>query len=120
MSEILYYRRSNGDEVSVEVGSSLHDRLEADGEYTRITEFEGEVMSPEELAKESPVEEPTGETTIVSLPIDGFDDLSIEEIVPHLEDLDDEDLALVEAYEIANKNRSGLLEAIESARSEDD
>jgi hypothetical protein len=116
MSEILYYRRSNGDEVSVEVGSALHNRLSADGEYTQITEFEGEVIPPEDLAEEDETET---ETETVELPIEGFDDLTVEEVVPHLEDLDAEDLSVIEAYEIANKNRTTLLEAIEAARSED-
>jgi hypothetical protein len=119
MSEVLYYRRSNGDEISVEVGSSLHERISADGEYTQITEFEGEVFVAEAVEEdETETEEDTG--TPEDFPIEGFDDLTIEEAVPHLDELDAEQLSVVEAYEIANKNRSGLLEAIESARDEDD
>jgi hypothetical protein len=120
MSELLYYRRSNGEEFAVEAGTALHDRLEADGEYHRITEFEGDMILPEydEEGREVKTgEESEDAVTIVSLPIDGYDDKSVEEVVPFLDDLDEEQLAIVEAYEIANKNRVTLLEAIEDARS---
>jgi hypothetical protein len=119
MSDILYYRRSNGDEVSVEVGSALHDRLSVDGEYTLITEFGGDPVPPEEEPEFEPTLGEPEETETVDLPIVGFDEMTVEEVVPHLEDLDAEDLSVIEAYEIANKNRTTLLEAIEAARSED-
>jgi len=119
MAEVLCYRRSNGDEVKALEGSALHERISQDGEYVRITELGGDVYV-EEAVEEEDTETETAEGEPEDFPIEGFDDMSIEEAIPHLEDLDEEDLSVVEAYEIANKNRTGLLDAISSARDEDD
>jgi hypothetical protein len=118
MAEILCYRRSNGDEVKALEGSALHERISQDGEYVRITELGGDVYVEEDVEEDAETEEEENGETTEDLPIEGYDDLNVEEIVGHLEDLDDEELSIVEAFEIANKNRKGVLDAIEAVRSE--
>ncbi len=48
-----------------------------------------------------------------TLPIEGFDELSIRKLTPHLEGLDELSLRTVRAYEIKHKNRVTLLRAID-------
>jgi hypothetical protein len=48
------------------------------------------------------------------VPIEGYDELNVEEIVARLEGLSDEELGRVREYERRNKNRTTLLEQIDS------
>lgn len=109
--EIQWFRRSNGDEHNAVVGDSLYKRLVEDGEYIPIDGPEGDEMDLP--TDEEPVE---AEETATEPPFDGYDDLTVEEMIPKLEDLDADELSAVEAYEIANKNRATLLEAISAKR----
>jgi hypothetical protein len=114
-----WFRKSNGEEFSVNPGEPiLYNRLANSGEYVAIDGPEGDEMdlpSPdEEAAAEGAAE---SETTP---PLENYDDLTIEELLPQLEDLDDEQLAAVEAYEVANKNRTTLLEAIAEMRTSEE
>lgn len=47
------------------------------------------------------------------VPIDGYDDLSVEDIVARLDGLSEEELGRVRQYESRNKNRSTLLAQID-------
>ena len=49
-----------------------------------------------------------------TLPIEGFDELSIKKIKPHFEAMSVVDLKSIRAYEASNKNRVTLLRAIDA------
>lgn len=113
MADTQWFRKSNGQEFEEAVGTPTYNRLVADGEYVAIDAEGGdevELETPEEETEETPE---TAEE-----PFAGYDDATVEELIPQLEECDDEQLAAVEAYEVANKNRKGVLEAIESIREE--
>lgn len=50
------------------------------------------------------------EPTVPVEPWEGFDRLNVQQVVAELEDLDDEAVAQVKAYEAEHKNRSGVLD----------
>ena len=54
--------------------------------------------------------------TADDLPIAGYDDLTVEEIVPRLSGLSAVDLGKVDAYERRTRNRKTVLDRIESLR----
>ena len=56
----------------------------------------------------------------VTLPIDGFDELSIKKIRPFIEDMDALNLRAIRAYETCNKNRVTLLREIDNRLEEID
>src|SRR5918994_1885978 len=47
------------------------------------------------------------------VPIEGYDELNVEEVVARLEGLSDEELGRVREYERGNRNRATLLEQID-------
>jgi CHAD domain-containing protein len=49
------------------------------------------------------------------VPIEGYDELNVEEIVARLEGLSDEEVGRVREYERRNKNRASLLEQLDSS-----
>jgi len=115
MADTQWFRRSNGQEFEELIGSPVHDRLMKDPEYVLIDGPEGdEVERPSTDEEASTASEPAAPEP----PFEGYDDLTVEEVIPQLEDLDAEQLAAVEAYEVANENRKTLLEAVESRREE--
>jgi len=50
----------------------------------------------------------------VTLPLEGFDDLSIKKIEPHLDGLALSDLRVLRLYEVENKNRVTLIKEIDA------
>ena len=49
----------------------------------------------------------------MSFPIEGYDDLNVDEIAGQLDDLSEEELKRVRDYERRNKDRDTLLERLE-------
>jgi ferritin-like metal-binding protein YciE/uncharacterized protein YjbJ (UPF0337 family) len=72
----------------------------------------------EELADEARdrIEEAADDVRDAVLPIEGYDDLSASELLPRLEDLDDEALARVDAYERLNRDRKSVTDRIKRLR----
>lgn len=62
---------------------------------------------------EARAEDARGESPDRDLPIEDFDELTIDEIEPRLGDLPTRDLREVEAYEREHKDRKGVVEPIE-------
>lgn len=82
-----------GEQIDIEVGA----------------EIEPEIGS--EAGKEAGVE--VESETVTSVPIEGYDELSAQEIVAKLADLDPESIESIRAYEAANKNRVTIIREIE-------
>ena len=62
------------------------------------------------------VEQPPVEET-PQVPIENFDTFNVKQILTCLNDLNQEELAIVKAYEIANKNRKSIITAIDKSLS---
>jgi len=117
--DVQWFRRGDEehDQVGAYVGSQLYNRLAKDPTWIPIDGFQGEEtdLPVDETADlEAPVAEETPSSG--AFPIEGYDDLTVEQVGPLLEDLTDEQLVVVEAHEVANKNRNGVLDAIEAQR----
>jgi hypothetical protein len=117
--DVQWFKRGpeEHDQVGALAGSQLYNRLAKDPSWTPIDGFQGEEtdLPVDETADlEAPLAEETPSSD--AFPIEGYDDLTVEQVVPLLEDLTDEQLAVVEAHEVADKNRVGVLEAIEAQR----
>jgi ferritin-like metal-binding protein YciE len=52
-----------------------------------------------------------------SAPIEGYDDLTVEQVLPKLRLMSQKDLAAVEAYETANRGRKRILDRVRKLRS---
>jgi hypothetical protein len=52
-------------------------------------------------------------TESVVFPISGYDDMNVDEVSKHLNDLSTEELRLVRDYEERHKNRDSLLEQMD-------
>lgn len=74
----------------------------------------------EEAAADSPSAPAPAETPVADesdLPIADYSELTAAAIIPMLADLDQEQLAVIEAYERANRSRSTILNRIKQRRS---
>jgi hypothetical protein len=60
-------------------------------------------------AAEAPVDAASSAAESAVFPISGYDDMNVEEVSKHLNDLSTEELRLVRDYEERNKNRESLL-----------
>jgi hypothetical protein len=60
-------------------------------------------------AAEAPVDAASSAAESAVFPISGYDDMNVEEVSKHLNDLSVEELQLVRDYEERNKNRESLL-----------
>jgi len=119
MADSPQWFRRGSQEVSEPVGSETYKRLLKDREWEVIDGPEGDVLRREDLeeaaASAAEVEPDTSDEEL-ELPIEDYDDLTVEQVLPHLEELDAEQLDTVEAHEIANKNRKSVLDAISTKR----
>jgi len=117
MAEVQWFRNGAGLEVAETVGSETYKRLLGDLAWSLIDGPEGKLVDRSEVAASATVEE-TSEVDETPFPIDEYDELNAEQVIPRLEELDEDQLDLVEAHEVAGKNRSGVKAAIEARRNE--
>lgn len=83
------------------VSDAVHDLRHADDPVSEVGEAPGEdAPAPVSERRVAPVGD---------LPIDGYDDLAARQVVDRLAALEPAELALIEAYERAHRNRSTVL-----------
>jgi len=124
VSDLLWYRRGGpgGQEENALPGSELAKRLAAEGEWEEIDGAGGDVVYREPEDEETTDDDTTDDTSdseevpTDEEPFEGYDEQTIEQLTPYVQDADVEQLDALEAYEIAHANRVGLLELVSKRR----